>query len=207
MDHYNNNQETALDMALFLGQYVVVERLIRNGVMTDIQDEKGQNLLHICCDHAQEKHSQRHRLMAICDYAMDLVLLNQRNKEGKTPINLAIELQNDMFIKLVLRKVSLGELNYEDIQSFQDIWLYCDTKKKDDLIWMLTTCNANFISQYNILHKDYIRRMVYQLILEEHDDSKIDINERNGSGKTPLDVMVMKGREDIAELLKGRGAE
>ena len=166
INHHNKSQETALDMALSLGQYVVVERLIRAGAKTDIQDEKGQNLLHICCDHAQEKHSQRHRLMAICDYAMDQVLLNQINREGKTPINLAIEFQNDMFIKIVLRKISLGELHYEGLQSFQDIWLYCDTKKKDDLIWMLTTCNSNFISQYNILHKDYIRRMVYQLILE-----------------------------------------
>ncbi|KAM4771550.1 NF-kappa-B inhibitor epsilon [Rhinophrynus dorsalis] len=142
LDIQNDLYQTALHLAVYLGQVQVVEAMVGKGANLELQDRKGDTALHIACENQhlesarillrgpslpQNLHLQNWKGLSCLhiatlrrDHALISLLLEngadineQEGTSGKTPLHLAVEmLDRPLLVHLLQYRPQVDSLMY-----------------------------------------------------------------------------------------------
>lgn len=192
------NSRTSLVLACIAGHAVVVEQLIKRGANPNIQDYHGRTPLH----YASEKgHTSAVQTLLLCEGLM----VDIRDKEGQTPLDLAIKNHVGAVVNL------LSFHGAEDLSGEASKLLRESSRKGSD-----AAVNVLLLEPENIDIPDteYLRTPVHWSVwkgsavgLERLLSNKADIQVKDKLGNTPLHFAAINGSLSMLEILLDRGAD
>ncbi|CAB0030496.1 unnamed protein product [Trichogramma brassicae] len=94
---------TTLHLATRLGSHDMVRLLLEYGANPNLADEQGRTALHSICQELGDDWFLAQMLLVLCHDEFRPVLVDARDKRGDTPLNLAMESENEMLVRLLLK--------------------------------------------------------------------------------------------------------
>uniref|UniRef100_A0ABD2WGP0 Uncharacterized protein n=1 Tax=Trichogramma kaykai TaxID=54128 RepID=A0ABD2WGP0_9HYME len=152
--------------------------LLLLGANPNLSNEDGSSPLHVVCS----KYDEVKLLEMLLDaYKDQKVHVDVQDKVGRTPLHLALALDNERAAELLLR--AGADPNFPDGNGSTPLHVICSIKGNDDDS-LKTFFDVN----------DRLLRIV-------------DANARDSKGRTPLDVALARGNSKLIELLLSRGVD
>ncbi|CAB0028334.1 unnamed protein product [Trichogramma brassicae] len=157
---------------------VATGSLLRIGANPNLTNEDRWTPLHIICSKYDEFEFVQMLFQMDADRKM---IIDARDKEGRTPLHVALALDNEETVELLLRAGADPNLANED--RWTPLHIICNIEgNNDDLLKTFFDVN------------DRWRQMV-------------DVNARDMKNRTPLDVALARGNSKLIKLLLSRGAD
>lgn len=132
--------------------------------------------------------------------------VNERNKQGVTPLSLAIEKNNMQHVKFYAQKGA--DINAEDMQGNTPLTRALEASSIDMLKTLVTSSNvlskdsAGNTPLHIAIIKDSPFEYVKYLV-----ESGADVNARNKDGDSVLFITVKKNKKDVGDLLLSKNAD
>uniref|UniRef100_A0ABD2XML8 PRANC domain-containing protein n=1 Tax=Trichogramma kaykai TaxID=54128 RepID=A0ABD2XML8_9HYME len=181
LDVQNKWDNTPLHEALECGDKKMVELLLRRGANSNIANAEGWTPLHII-SRKYDGQGLAELFFKTCDDVGQTVLVDARDKEGNTPLLLALENKKSTLVQLLLRRgVDLNIANNYGTAPLHLIREYDDDEDHD------------------------LVKMFFEIWDERQQTAQI--NTRDKSGNTPLLLALKYHKNKLVELLLRRGAD
>jgi ankyrin repeat protein len=210
---FNNNQQTALHLAVLNDQEEVVKYLLDEEVNIDAVDCNNANSLHLTAALGTWKSSLIAQMLV--EKGIDTM---HRNAEDLTPLNLAVRHSHSLVVNL------LRENNFSnDVYEYEDLELYREFRR--NLQWCQDNQENLMLESLQAKTKIDIERIVSgtdkegntQLHLAVQQEQlelvefllgdKADVNKANKKGFTSLHLAAQKGNFSICSTLLKYGAD
>ncbi|CAB0028248.1 unnamed protein product [Trichogramma brassicae] len=166
-----------LHLAVKFDQAEAVELLLRRGADPNAHDAKGTTPLHFI---AKRSHFMRTNLFEICDAIHRTVQVNARDNLGNTPLHVAMPWRDEEGFKTLLRRGADPNLANEDGRT--SLHVICEKDRDDEFA-----------------------RILFEICDERQ--LTVQVNTRDKSGKTPLQLAVAKLSPNTVDMLLNRGAD
>ncbi|CAB0043447.1 unnamed protein product [Trichogramma brassicae] len=173
-DQFGN---TPLHLALLNVHKKMVELLLRRGASPHLANKEGSTPLQIICTSVDCADDLAEMFFELCNEQQLKVIVDARDKSGKTPLRLALECGNKKAIELLLR--SGADPNLVDKNGSTLLHLICEKGKNEEMVEIL---------------KIFLGCRV------------VRVDARDKLGRTPLHITVGPGYGSMTALLLRRGA-
>ncbi|XP_014228709.1 serine/threonine-protein phosphatase 6 regulatory ankyrin repeat subunit A-like [Trichogramma pretiosum] len=156
----------------------VVKLLLKNGANLILADKDGTTPLHLICDRFIDE-DWTEEFFEICSDRLQTVEIDVRNKEGHTPLSLALMSNSNKAVETLLRNGADPNLTNEEGQT-----------------------PLHMIGGWT-------REVAVKTFLDISDavNRPVQVDARDNEGNRPLHVAAKRGSDDAIELLLRRGAD
>ncbi|CAB0039173.1 unnamed protein product [Trichogramma brassicae] len=178
----NEEPDLHLNLAKMGDSRKAAELLLRRGADPNFINDQGDTCLHIICSNDDDDDDDiANMLFAICDEKHQIVEVNARDKEGRTPLHAAIFNSNINMIEVLLRRGA--NPNSADKSGHTPLHFVC-LREYDDV--------------------DLAKRFFE---IGEKFNKPLEVDAQNNEGWTPLHAAIFKGNANLVELLLRKNAD
>ncbi|CAB0031841.1 unnamed protein product [Trichogramma brassicae] len=178
----NEEPDLHLNLAKMGDSRKAAELLLRRGADPNFINDQGDTCLHIICSNDDDDDDDiANMLFAICDEKHQIVEVDARDKEGRTPLHAAIFNSNINMIEVLLRRGA--NPNSADKSGYTPLHFVC-LREYDDV--------------------DLAKRFFE---IGEKFNKPLEVDAQNNEGWTPLHAAIFKGNANLVELLLRKNAD
>ncbi|XP_014226784.2 ankyrin-3-like [Trichogramma pretiosum] len=181
VDARNNVGWTPLHAAINKGNIKLVEILLNRGSAPNLVTDEGETCLHIICRSDDDDENMAKILFQICDEKHQMVPVDARDNEGRTPLLVAIHNGNIKLVEFLLKRGARP--NLAGNKKLTPLHALCERKNSDDGL-------AKRFFEIN----DELNQLV-------------EVDAKNEEGSTPLHLALSRGCKKLNELLLKRHAD
>ncbi|XP_023316075.1 ankyrin-1-like [Trichogramma pretiosum] len=186
--------DTPLHVALknsSYGKKNVVELLLSHGADPNLTDRNGNTLLHIICAGRSNRYFVVEILFQVCRKINRTVQINARDKDGNTPLHLALEYPCEKVLDLLLQNGA--DPNSRNTKGFSPLHVICDGLRGDYALMKMF---------FKLCKKNNLRVQV-----NAQDEMGSPIDARDKLGRTPLQWAVASLMPKAVDILINNGAD
>ncbi|CAB0033789.1 unnamed protein product [Trichogramma brassicae] len=208
VDARDNEGRTPLLVAIHNGKINLVEFLLRRGARPDLADDNKVTPLHAICERKNGDDGLAKKFFEINDELSQLVEVGAKNKEGSTPLHLALSHGCKKLNELLLKRYA--DLNLTNAEGRTPLHVICQREDDDaDLLNMLFEMGEKFNKPIQVDARDEFGYTALHLaLIRGHEQMAewllrrgADLNLANALRSTPLHL-ISEGKKDYADLLK-----
>ncbi|CAB0041354.1 unnamed protein product, partial [Trichogramma brassicae] len=192
-----------------------IELLLRNGANPNAANLRGSTPLHKLCGNIYLNHIDIiERFLVVCDDVQQEVHIDARDKKGRTPLHLAMDYGRNEVVELLLRRGA--DPNARDAKGTTPLHLimYWPGHNKSFKTILRHGADPNLANEdgrtplHDICERDHNDELV-QILFEICDERQltVQVNTRDKSGKTPLQLAVANLLPNTVDMLLNRGAD
>lgn len=198
-DNYRRRRYVPLHIAVYKGNFNIVQLLIDNHACLNVKNDDGDTALH----HAL-KYKQPDIAKLLIENDIDL---SMKNSSLDTYLHCAIYYRYSDIARILIEK----GVDIDAINSYKYTPLIFAIKERNiDIARLLIAKNAKTYITTGYLCETALHKAIYYgniSIIKLLVEKSIDINIKNKEGDTYLHYAVYKGRKDIEQLLIDNGAD
>ncbi|CAB0031871.1 unnamed protein product [Trichogramma brassicae] len=208
VDARDNEGWTPLHVAIRNGNINLMKFLLTRGAAPNSVTDEGESCLHIICRSDDDDDNMAKLFFEICDKKHQMVQVDARDNDGRTPLHVSIRNGNINLMKFLLTRGANPNLANEN--GFTTLHIACQRKYDDvDLLKMLFEAADKFNKPLQVDARDKSDCTPLHLALNcGHEQiaewllrKGADLNLANAKGSTPLHL-ISAGKMDYVDLLK-----
>ncbi|XP_023315834.1 tankyrase-like [Trichogramma pretiosum] len=178
--------QTPLHIALYRVRRKMVESLLRNGADPNLTNENGRTPLHVMCECKKDEEPTMEMLQIffdLCDEVHLSVEVDTLDQFGETPLHSSLNNDNKKMAELLLRRGADPYLvNKRGCTLLHSIVGYA-----------VKNLDSDFVETF--------------FKMSDEVDRVVQVDARNKSGETPLQIALNGCNKEVAEILLKRGAQ
>ncbi|CAB0033064.1 unnamed protein product [Trichogramma brassicae] len=195
-----------------------IELLLRNGADPNAANLTGMTPLHMLCEYRNSLNVIE-RFLVVCDDVQQVVHIDARDEEGRTPLHLAVKFDQAEAVELLLRHLrrhpSDGPGHARDNLGNTPLHVAMPWRDEEGFKTLLrrgadpNLANDDGRTPLHVIcekdRDDEFARILFEICDERQ--LTVQVNTRDKSGKTPLQLAVAKLSPNTVDMLLNRGAD